>query len=700
MKTRKIARSFVTAAAVTGMINWGLAAERPLSPPWDNPSTTPKTLTNAGSWLNEQMANAANDDVFILPAGVYKLDEPVTVKARTTLRGEDRDAVILDGLGGGNCVRIEGIQSNNKLIRTTLSTLTVRNGYIGKTEQEAGVYGGAGVYMCGTSDTITNCIIEKCTAVGHEADYQIGGGGVCCRSQYGIISDCVFRDNVITNDAAAKFDGGNSGFYAMRGGALSVNIADVCVRGCAFVRNRAVSLLRNKSNAASGGALCNGADGTVIENCDFEGNEVIGNGSGGNGIGRGGAVETAWATCYMTNCSFTANCSSDMGGAVCMANTGGIFSGCSFMENVAKKGPSCVESNGNVFYADCYFAENISYATANSNGGCLMIASGKDVVSRCAFVNNSTPDGYGGVVFANAYGDDLSVIITSFDECVFVGNSAKYGGVFYVRQNRCIDIDSCIFDGNSSPNDGAAINAASSPYAVVRNSFFTRNVGKTILDVGGYRKFSADFPEAGPRAIVDNCTIVGNIVSNGGNHAVQMRSAKAQGTYPAGWDGSMLRNAVIAENYKWSNGALNKSAQFNLVLNPATGIGIEAFNSVIGEQATLPVGFGAGTASETGNVMTDTAAIAFHDMEKDDWRLDGKSVAHGTAVRPEWMDVTKLDMGKGTYSMTFFDPVRKTGMSLSFDRRRKWTDGAAAGDATDAGCFRYKLIGGLIISVY
>ena len=103
---------------------------------------------------------------------------------------------------------------------------------------------------------------------------------------------------------------------------------------------------------------------------------------------------------------------------------------------------------------------------------------------------------------------------------------------------------------------------------------------------------------------------------------------------------------------------------------------------------------------EEPNIMTDTAAIAFHDMEKDDWRLDGKSVAHGTAVRPEWMDATKLDMGKGTYSMAFSDPVRKIGMKLSFDRRRKWTDGAAADDATDAGCFRYKLIGGLTIFIY
>ena len=238
---------------------------------------------------------------------------------------------------------------------------------------------------------------------------------------------------------------------------------------------------------ANGGALNIRAEGVNVYNCDFENNYAESN---------GGAVYVHGTHATIDNCRFNNNRAENLGGGLATwvnALTADYLTvrNTNFTQNSAR-----VSAGGLGAYANhsrvenCLFDSNyvcnyLETNEGNAYGGAIQIGLYFDIsygqVINCTFINNKAEvNGTGGIshggagcvrdgssywncVFINNsadYGGAITYHASGkMENCTFYNNSAtEYGGALAIRllnEYMYLNISDCIFEGNDAPYGGA-----------------------------------------------------------------------------------------------------------------------------------------------------------------------------------------------------------------------------------------------------
>lgn len=228
--------------------------------------------------------------------GMYSMNDQVMLDEAITVRGQDRETTILDGLGGDH--RIFQLANAGGVI----DSLTISNGYLSATPSS-----GAGIYM--TGGLVTNCTITKCWASNNKH-----GGGIYITA--GLVVDCTLDRNT------GHLYGG--GAY-MSGG---------------MIRN---SILTRNISGINGGYDGGGAyvgSGAILRNCLVAGNKSAD--VGGGILLAGGSVE---------NCTVTGNQINNNGGGI--TRNSGVVTNCIIYDNVNSGGTNDISGDVSSFWYSC-----------------------------------------------------------------------------------------------------------------------------------------------------------------------------------------------------------------------------------------------------------------------------------------------------------------------------------------------------------
>ena len=134
-------------------------------------------------------ADAACGEPVYVKAGTYGVTEPVVVRNwGVEFIGAGPGATIVDGGAPEREGRVFTIEAAN----VTLRNLTIRNGLASNS-------GGGGVYVTGTDFTMTNCVVDNCTA--------LRGGGASFSKTFAVL-DCVFTNCSTTATGSGRKGGG------------------------------------------------------------------------------------------------------------------------------------------------------------------------------------------------------------------------------------------------------------------------------------------------------------------------------------------------------------------------------------------------------------------------------------------------------------------------------------------------------------
>ncbi len=144
----------------------------------------------------------------------------------------------------------------------------------------------------------------------------------------------------------------------------------------------------------------------------------------------GGAIQITGGTSTIRACEFISNVSRDIdGGAVRIIGGAHTVTGCSFYDN-----------------------------TANYNGGALHLNAETVSLVRCDFYSNRSDGRDGGAAYIYTSGPSN---LATIDDCVWEGNSARYGGALWIESGPgspyLTAIRDTIFDLNHSTNEGGAV---------------------------------------------------------------------------------------------------------------------------------------------------------------------------------------------------------------------------------------------------
>jgi len=324
------------------------------------------TIGSPFKTINSAEAAALSGDQIRVKQGTYSLTAPgtgtLTLKSGVYLKGGydagwnqvvGPSTTIISGEGSVRCMYGEALSA-----ATTIENFTIKNGYADH---------GGGLYLTGSSPTITNCTFtsNRSSGTGGGMDHDItsyGGGGICNDSSSPTISNCAFTSN-IASYSAGGIDNENSSFPT--------------IKNCTFTSNSATYY---------GGGICNWNSSPEVQNCTFTSNSA--------GDHGGGICNESYSSPIITNCTFTSN-------SVSVSNGygGGIFS----------------ESYSNPTITNCAFTLNSAY-----QGGGVMNGSSNPTITNCTFTLNSASNGGSGI-----YNNASSPIIKN---SIIYGNSG--GNIF------------------------------------------------------------------------------------------------------------------------------------------------------------------------------------------------------------------------------------------------------------------------------
>ncbi len=229
----------------------------------------------------------AGDAIHVAP-GLYDFDN----------NGEEFPLVMRDGvslLGSGHpdttidANQTDGVISCNGITDVTIDGFTITNGSGHWVSNWAG-YAGGGIYCNDASPTISNCRIT-----GNSADR--GGGIYCDDSASPDVSNCVIAENSATGGDIG--DGG--------GGVYSNSASSPSFTDCVIAGNSATG---DGDGDDGGGIYCDNASTSVgLTNCLIIDNLCDGN---------GGGIYCDNASPVITNCTFSGNTATGLGGALFM----------------------------------------------------------------------------------------------------------------------------------------------------------------------------------------------------------------------------------------------------------------------------------------------------------------------------------------------------------------------------------------------
>lgn len=238
-------------------------------------------------------------------AGTY--NENVTMKSCVEILGAGAGVSIIDGGGDGSVVTASGVGTTAKLDGFTIANGTADNG--------------GGIYMVGSSPTISNCIIS-----GNSANY---GGGIRCNSSSPNIINCIVSQNL-------AIDGGGIGCWSdssptITNCTIDDNAATEGWGGGIILSNSSPNvtdcIIRDNIAIQSGGIECTDGSSPTISACTIKGNQAS-NLGGGIRCYRG-------ALPIINNCIITANQAPIGGGIVCQDYAEPTFINCTITGNQA-----------------------------------------------------------------------------------------------------------------------------------------------------------------------------------------------------------------------------------------------------------------------------------------------------------------------------------------------------------------------------
>ena len=170
-------------------------------------------------------------------------------------------------------------------------------------------------------------------------------------------------------------------------------------------------------------------------------------------------------------------------------------------EKASQYTPVLLITNGSkIVLNNCTFENNRIRKEGKQNNAAVVIYGSSAIVIRSVFTNNV---GHSGIIYG--YGNtDINVT-----DCVFEGNRASTGGVFFVSNNVIMNIESSLFVKNIAPNFGGAIYASQNTSLRISDCNFTQN--RAILANGGAIAMSF-----GTRTHIFTSTFLQNSAGNAG----------------------------------------------------------------------------------------------------------------------------------------------------------------------------------------
>ena len=325
-------------------------------------------------------------DTVLVTNGVYNVGNTITPGYSLNNRVVITNAINVRSVNGPSVTVIEGSGTNwfntSSAIRCvymnrgTLEGFTLQNGAtygsgIGGSDCYDRSGGGVNMYNAASGTTVTNCVIQNCTAR--------SGGGAYYGAPVGITAYCTL-DNSVLRGNTASYGGGSMGF-TLNNCTLSENAAfegggsyGSSLNNCTLSSNTAYSdgggaIFSTLDNCTLSGnvASCGGgsSEGT-LNNCMLSGNIAYSNGGGTSGG-------------TLNNCMLLDNTASNGGGA-------SGASGCT-LNNCTLSGNRAASYGGGTYYGtlnNCTLSGNTAVYGGGASGGTL---------SNCIVWGNVKPDG-------------------------------------------------------------------------------------------------------------------------------------------------------------------------------------------------------------------------------------------------------------------------------------------------------------------
>ena len=218
------------------------------------------------------------------------------------------------------------------------------------------------------------------------------------------------------------------------GGALANN-GSLMTLSCTFSANSANN---------DGGVIDN--NGTlVVQSCRFINNSAT---------EAGGAI-SSFSRLTVQDSTFINNSATSFGGCLAIVGTAVVSDLCVFTGNNVRDRGGVIYNMGTVYVTDCSFDRNYTTGEVGA-GGVIYNYNGTTEISGSTFTFNSAYV-YGGALI-NVNTTLLTTATLNGQDCVFIGNSARYGGAMCTSgENADTAINCSRFTGNSAGVSGAAI---------------------------------------------------------------------------------------------------------------------------------------------------------------------------------------------------------------------------------------------------
>ena len=373
----------------------------------------------------------------------------------------------------------------------TLRNLTASGGYTDY--QAAGILGYDSVNSVHKTFTVSNCVVENCSAL-----YKGGG------SLGGVWRDCVIRNCTVRNPSAAAASEGSGG--GIWGGTLFT---------CTITNNTAWF--------SGGGIAGNAADPCVANNCTIGWNTAP--------YGGGAAAPAAISGCRLVGCTVISNSAHRAGSYTWGGSGGGAYSAvltnCLVTCNYASYYPSTgidVRGGGGLADAIAYDCDIVAnWTTAMWGGGGYTSGGGAygGYLENCRILNNSSYQ-YGGgctyttnvncIVAGNSATIGGGALRCLFRNCVLSNNVARtgQGGAAYYATTF-----NCLVAFNTSQLGSTLFRGYHEGDLIVSNRLVSASEGSALAPQNAYVLTNCDVVEV-------NCTIVGNTGGEGGAYAAHM----------------------------------------------------------------------------------------------------------------------------------------------------------------------------------
>ncbi|MCP4836666.1 MAG: hypothetical protein GY895_18095, partial [Phycisphaera sp.] len=316
---------------------------------------------------------------------------------------------------GGQKITIRGIPGKDGRPATTIDgtgldlSLLISSGD-GDTVIENLRFIGSGGRLLAGSPTLINCVFDG-----------IESSLAALRCDYGspTLRNCVFENN-----SGSDYGGGMACFQP-----TSPTLVD-----CVF---------RNNVSLRGGGLYCRFGASPVLNGCVFEGNSGISR----KGLcgGAGGGMYCDVGSPVLIDCRFQANttigsigqCGGEGGGGFYASRANPSLIGCTFLEN------SSIRGGGGVMLDDC-----------------------KPILADCVFESNRVgtsvwDSGAGGGLNARTYSGGTFEL--SISGCVFLENTASFGGAVWIGGNHLSHVQGCVFKANTARRQDGGIGFSVAP---------------------------------------------------------------------------------------------------------------------------------------------------------------------------------------------------------------------------------------------